>query len=144
MRTDGILRIGLAALARAVGAGLIRRKLRRVALLAALAALAGLAFLAAVVAATAALWLWLSAQVGSVHAALVMAAGFLTVAVVILLIAWLAGRRPKRSGVSDSLLQWLKSQSNEHQGELVLAAVLAGLVAALAGSRSSRSKPDDA
>ncbi len=144
MRTGGILGIGLAALSRTVATGSIRRRLRRFALLAALAALAGLTLLAAAAAAFAAMWLWLSAEVGQVRAAMIMAAGFVALGLAVLLIAWRVARRPKRSGVADGLLQWLKTQSKEHQGELVLAAILAGLVAALAGSKSTRSKPDDA
>jgi hypothetical protein len=142
MRTGGILGIGLATLLRTAVTGSIRKKLRRVALLAVLAALAGLALLAALAAGIAALWLWLSAGLGPVHAALIMAAGFIALAVAVLLVFWLVARRSRRSGAGDGLLHWLKAQSKEHQGELVMAAVLAGLVAALATSKSSRAKPD--
>jgi hypothetical protein len=143
MRSGGILEIGLAALLRTVVAGSIRRRLRRVALLAALAALAGLALLAGLGAAIAALWLWLSAELGPVHAALVMAAGFVALGAAMLLVLWLLARRPQRNGGADGLLRWLKAQSKDHQGELILAAILAGLVAGLASSKSSHAKPDD-
>src|SRR5579862_5938194 len=111
MRPGGILGFGLAALLRTVVAGSIRRTLRRVALLAALTALAGLALLAALAAAIAALWLGLSAMLGPVHAALVMAAGFIALGVAMLLVFWLVARRPRRSGTAEGLLQWLKVQS---------------------------------
>src|SRR5277367_4762152 len=137
MRTGGILGIGLATLLRTALAGSIRWRLRRFALLAALGALIGLALLAAVAAAVAALWLWLSAELGPVHAALVMAAFFVALGLALLLILWLVARRRRGGGVGDGLLHWLKAQSKEHQGELVMAAVLAGLVAALATSKSS-------
>ena len=145
MRTGGILGIGLATLLRTAVAGSLRRRLRRIAILAALAALAGLALVAAVAAAFAALWLWLSAELGAVHAALVMTAVFVALGLVLLLVFWLvARRRGSRGGrVGDGLLHWLKVQSKEHQGELVMAAVLAGLVAALATSKSSPAKADD-
>ena len=142
MRAGDMLGIGLAALTRTIAAGAIRRKLRRAALLACLAALAGLALLAGVAAATAALWLWLSAELGQIHAALVMAAGFVAIGVVILLIARLVARRPRRSGPADSLLQWLKTQSKERQGELLLTAILAGFIAGVGSSKPSHSKPD--
>ncbi|HXQ41383.1 MAG TPA: hypothetical protein VN821_08950 [Candidatus Udaeobacter sp.] len=144
MRPGGILGIGLTALLRTVVAGSIRRTLRHVALLAALAALAGLALLVALAAAIAALWLWLSAELGPVHAALVMAAGFIALGIAMLLVFWLVARRPRRSGAADGLVHWLKVQSKEHQDELVLAAVLAGFVAAMASSKSSHAKPDGA
>lgn len=137
MRTRGILGIGLATLLRSALAGSIRRRLRRVVLLAALAALVGLALLAAVAAAIAALWLWLSAELGAVHAALVMTGVFVALGLALLLVLWLVARRRGGGRVGDGLLQWLRVQSKEHQGELVMAAVLAGLVAALATSKSS-------
>jgi len=143
MRPGGLLEIGLAVLLRTIAVGSIRKTLFRIALLAALAALAGLAFLAAFAAAVAALWLWLSAELGPVHAALIMAAGFVVLGVAMLLAFWLAGRRPRRRGVADGLLHWLKAQSREHQDELMLAAVLVGLVAGMAGSKSSHAKPND-
>ena len=143
MRTGGVLGIGLATLLRTAVAGSIRRRLRRVALLAALAALIGLALVAAVAAAAATLWLWLSAELGAVHAALVMTAVFVALGLVLLLIFWLVARHRRGGRVGDGLLHWLKAQSKEHQGELVMAAVLAGLVAALATSKSSPAKPDD-
>ncbi len=92
MRAGGILGIGLAALLRTVGAGSIRRSLRRMTLLAVLAALAGLALLAAAAAAIAALWLWLSEQLGPVHAALIIAAGLVILGLAMLLILWLVAR----------------------------------------------------
>jgi len=143
MRAGGMLEIGLAALLRTIAAGSIRKKMLRIALLAGLTALAGLAILAALAAVVAALWLWLSAGLGPVRAALIMAAGFVALGLVVLLIAWLVARRPKRSGAADSLLLWLKTQSKEHQGELLLTAVLAGFVAGLGSSKSSRPKADD-
>ena len=143
MRTGGILGIGLATLLRTAVAGSLRRRLRRIAILAALAALAGLALVAAVAAGTAALWLWLSAELGAVHAALVMTAIFVALGLLLLLVFWLVARRRRGGRVGDGLLHWLKTQSKEHQGELVMAAVLAGLVAALATSKSSPAKADD-
>ena len=90
---------------------------------------------AAVVCAVAALWIWLVPQFGPVDAPLIVAAGFLVLAVILLLLGkWLM--KPRRvSAETEALTAEIGSFVQNHKGVVLLLTALAGLVAGRDGRK---------
>jgi hypothetical protein len=143
MRSTAAIAFGLATLRSAAG-GRMRGMILRLAILAALAVVALLALLAAAGSGLAAFWLWLLPLMGPVKTALIVAAGLVAIALLLLVVAWLICRRKPRRQIPlvDAALQWIKKlSSGDKDATLLLGAVLAGFAAGLQSGRPAREKP---
>ena len=107
---------------------------RRIAGVAVCAALGGLAAIAAVGCGVAALWLWLSPQVGGAEAGLLCALTLLVVAFLLALGAVSFSRRTPSSALKDVInSKELAGLVGKHVPELVIAAAVGGLLLAILG-----------
>ncbi len=134
-----LLKLALSALAASSRSSAIAAFTGRMAAVVLLSGLAGLLAIAAWGCACAALWIALIPALGPAGAPLVVAAACLVFAGVLAFVAWFVMRR-RRPRPGDGLqLEALLAQAerffNDHKGAALLAAVIAGMIAANSGRK---------
>jgi hypothetical protein len=121
------------------GGGSARAATIRMTAVALCAGLVAALMLAALGCVATALWIFTLPSLGPVGAPLVVAAALSTVILVLAMAAWLimrhSRRRPNPTVVPQLLLSQASQYFNEHKGVVLLAAVVAGMVAANGGRK---------
>ena len=134
-----LVKLATWALVEARGAGRVRAAAIRMGMLAACAAFAAILALGALGCAAAALWSFALPSLGPVGAPLVVAAALLVVAAIVVATTWLATRdrrtKPAPAAGPPLLMAEATRLFNGHKGVVLLAAVVAGMVAANGGRK---------